>query len=116
MELIKGGTLKQKLGKPLPYPQAVMLVLPVARGLAHAHEMGIFHRDVKPSNILITQSGEVVLTDFGIAKLLEDKEGQTITGTGVGLERLNIWPRNKGLERLLMEEQIFILWGSCFLN
>ena len=85
MELFEGGTLKDYLGQPMPVRQAVSLLLPVARGLTYAHKNGILHRDVKPSNILINQqSAEVVLTDFGIAKLLEDQSGHTLTRYGCG--------------------------------
>ncbi|MEZ0396746.1 MAG: serine/threonine-protein kinase [Anaerolineales bacterium] len=85
MPFLPGGTLKQSLGKPLPWREAVQLILPVAHALAFAHSQGIVHRDVKPANILTTLSGEPMLTDFGIAKILEDAEGQTLTGTGVGI-------------------------------
>lgn len=85
MPYLPGGTLKQKLGKPLPWQQAVHLILPIAHALAFAHSQGIVHRDVKPANILTTLSGEPMLTDFGIAKILEEAEGQTLTGTGVGI-------------------------------
>ena len=100
MELFEGGTLKDYLGQPMPFSQAVNLLLPVARGLAYAHKQGVLHRDVKPSNILINQqSGEVVLTDFGIAKLLEDNEGQTLTGTGVGVGTPEYMAPEQGLGR-----------------
>ncbi len=85
MELISGGTLKQLLGKPMLYTSAVRLLEPVGRALAYAHSENILHRDVKPSNILITSTGEPILTDFGIAKLLDSDDGQTLTGTGVGI-------------------------------
>lgn len=85
MPYVPSGTLKNQLGKPIPYQEAARLLAPIARALAYAHSEDIIHRDVKPSNILITQSGEPVLTDFGVAKLLEDAEGNTLTGAGMGL-------------------------------
>ncbi|MEW5938156.1 MAG: serine/threonine-protein kinase [Chloroflexota bacterium] len=86
MPYLPGGTLKQRLGKPIAWEESVRLLIPIARALAYAHEQGIIHRDVKPSNILITHSGEPMLTDFGIAKILFS-EGETadLTGTGMGI-------------------------------
>jgi|GEM_PF-4407530 len=85
MEYLPGGTLKQKLGQPIPWRQAVRLLIPVADGLSYAHQHGIIHRDVKPANILLKETGMPVLTDFGIAKLLETSDGQTLTASGVGI-------------------------------
>lgn len=85
MEYIPGGTLKSRMGKPVPWREAVGLLLPVARAIEYAHQHGVLHRDIKPSNILITESGEPLLTDFGIAKILESGETQAITRTGVGI-------------------------------
>jgi serine/threonine protein kinase len=86
MPYLPGGTLKEKLGKPIAWEESVRLLIPIARALAYAHEQGIIHRDVKPSNILITHSGEPMLTDFGIAKiLLNDEETADLTGTGMGI-------------------------------
>ncbi|MBP8857450.1 MAG: SUMF1/EgtB/PvdO family nonheme iron enzyme, partial [Anaerolineaceae bacterium] len=85
MQYLPSGTLKKQLGKPVDCREAAQLLLLVAEALAYAHAHGVLHRDVKPSNILINERGEAVLTDFGIAKLLEAEEGHTLTGTGVGV-------------------------------
>jgi len=85
MPFIEGGTLKQHLNGPIPWQETVRIVLAVAQALEHAHQKKIIHRDVKPSNILITKAGHLMLSDFGIAKLLEFEEGHTLTGTGVGV-------------------------------
>ncbi|MBS4016455.1 MAG: protein kinase [Candidatus Latescibacteria bacterium] len=85
LEYLPGGTLKQKLGQPLPWQEALSLVLPIANALYYAHENGIIHRDIKPSNILLDRKNQLHLTDFGIAKILGLKEGQTLTGAGVGV-------------------------------
>jgi len=85
MEYLAGGTLKQRLGKPIPWQDAVKLILPIAEALEYAHEQKIIHRDIKPSNILLTQKGQPMLTDFGIAKILESEETFTLTGTGIGV-------------------------------
>jgi eukaryotic-like serine/threonine-protein kinase len=85
MEYLPGGTLKQKMGRPFPWQEAVRILIPLASGLAYAHQHGIIHRDVKPANILINDTGNPVLTDFGLAKLLETVEGLTLTGSGVGI-------------------------------
>jgi branched-chain amino acid transport system substrate-binding protein len=85
MNFLPGGTLKGKLGKPMPWPEAVKLLLPIAEALDYAHSRNIIHRDVKPSNILLTQRGQPMLTDFGIAKILEAGEVTQLTATGVGV-------------------------------
>lgn len=83
MEYMPGGTLKKILGKPIPWQIALRLLLPVARGLEYAHQRGIVHRDIKPANILITESGDLMLSDFGIAKLFEADQSMHLTGTGM---------------------------------
>jgi serine/threonine protein kinase len=84
MEYIPGGTLKDKTGKPVPVETALSWIAPIADALAYAHEFGVIHRDVKPSNILFDQKGRPILTDFGIAKVLETGE-TNLTGTGLGV-------------------------------
>lgn len=89
MRYIPGGrTLKSLLGKPIPYFEAIKLIIPIAQALAVAHANHIIHRDVKPSNILLTAENIPMLSDFGIAKVLETEEdtqdGLTATGMVIG--------------------------------
>ncbi|MBE7536709.1 MAG: serine/threonine-protein kinase [Anaerolineales bacterium] len=86
MEYIPDGTLKDLLGKPIPWQKAAQIVASIARALATAHTQGIIHRDVKPSNILMSNRREPRLSDFGIAKLIEgDEETADLTGSGMGV-------------------------------
>ena len=87
MDFVSGGTLKQRLGRPMPPADAARLLAPIARALEYAHGQGIIHRDVKPANILIAEDGRAMLSDFGIAKLLDPQAsatGLTMTGVGIG--------------------------------
>ncbi len=68
MELLKGRTLDQLIGKPLDAQQAVRIAIQVADGLTCAEENGIVHRDMKPSNVFLLDSGLVKIVDFGLAK------------------------------------------------
>lgn len=86
MPYIPGGTLKEQMGRPMPAARAARLLAPIARALEYAHAQNIIHRDIKPANILIGPSGAPLLSDFGIAKLLDQEENATqLTGTGVGI-------------------------------
>jgi len=80
LEYMPGGTLKQHLGQKVPWQEAARLLLPVVKALAYAHRSHIIHRDVKPSNILITESGEPMISDFGIAKILEERDQKAFCG------------------------------------
>ncbi|MEO1614597.1 MAG: protein kinase, partial [Planctomycetota bacterium] len=69
MELLPGGTLADQIKEgPLPYRQAIRHVLRVAYALEHAHQFDIVHADIKPSNLLLTDAGDVKLSDFGLAR------------------------------------------------
>ncbi len=85
MEYIPGGTMKQMMGKPISWQEAFRILFPVAQALSYAHGLGVVHRDVKPANILLNMQGQPMLSDFGIAKLLEGDDGTTLTGFGVGI-------------------------------
>jgi serine/threonine protein kinase len=82
LEFISGGMLKAKMGKPMNYAEAAGMLVPVARALSYAHQQKLVHRDIKPANILINDSGQPMLSDFGILKLIDLEETQGLTGTG----------------------------------
>lgn len=82
MEYIPGGTLKSLIGEPWNYADAAAMLAPIARALHYAHDQKIVHRDIKPANILLNESGQPLLSDFGIIKLIDTEESQGLTGTG----------------------------------
>ena len=73
MRYLEAGTLKEKMeaGRPLPLNEIDRIFNQLADALSYAHSHGIVHRDLKPANALIDSYGNIFLTDFGIAKLLE---------------------------------------------
>jgi hypothetical protein len=84
-ELVRGETLAEVGARgPLDWRSVLRIVAPAARALHHAHEHGVVHRDVKPANILVADSGEVKITDFGIARLESGRQRLTTTGEFIG--------------------------------
>jgi tetratricopeptide (TPR) repeat protein len=84
LEYCGGGSLAQKLsGAPLPPSEAAALVETLAEAMQSAHERGVLHRDLKPGNVLFTQGGVPKITDFGLARKL-DEQGRTSTGDVMG--------------------------------
>jgi tRNA A-37 threonylcarbamoyl transferase component Bud32 len=85
MEYVKGDTLKRKLGQVIPWKDAAKMLMSAAQALEYTHQQNIVHRDVKPSNFLVSSSDHLMLTDFGIAKMLDREYAVDLTGTGVGI-------------------------------
>ncbi|MFJ5263022.1 serine/threonine-protein kinase [Streptomyces sp. NPDC088387] len=85
MELVRGVSLAELLEAegPMAPPQAAQIGAEVLSALRAAHEVGVLHRDVKPANVLLSNDGRVVLTDFGIA-MVEGSSALTMTGEVVG--------------------------------
>lgn len=74
MGFVQGVTLRQYiLQTPISLTRALDIILDIAYALCHLHTHGVIHRDLKPDNILITESGEIKVIDFGIAQLLTEK-------------------------------------------
>jgi serine/threonine-protein kinase len=86
MELIRGRTLREiiKTEGPLLPRRSAEIAAETAAALSIAHQHGVFHRDIKPGNIMITEDGSVKVTDFGIARALDDSEELTRTGAVIG--------------------------------
>ncbi len=85
MRYIEGETLKARLARgELPLPEVRRIMRPVGEALAYAHQQGVLHRDVKPSNILLTPDGSVFLADFGLARIAQAGESTLSQDTMVG--------------------------------
>jgi serine/threonine protein kinase/tetratricopeptide (TPR) repeat protein len=87
MEFIEGHDLKQLLntqGSIRPIDSALAIVIRIASALEYAHSRDIVHRDIKPDNIMLSESGTPILMDFGIAKLLTSDTNLTQQGLGIG--------------------------------
>ena len=81
MEYVDGAdmqTLVRKHG-PLPYLVAASYIVQAARGLQHAHDIGLIHRDVKPANLLVNRQGIVKVLDLGLALFEDDKNDASLT-------------------------------------
>ena len=86
MPYVEGESLRDRLDREcqLPLDDALRIATEAARALAHAHQHGIVHRDVKPENILLTRDGSTLVADFGIARPLGAEGGLTETGVAIG--------------------------------
>jgi serine/threonine protein kinase len=91
MDYVEGRNLAELVGdRPLPPERAARYVQAVAEAVHHAHQHGILHRDLKPSNILVDALGQPRITDFGLAKRLDDSQPSslnpqlTLTGQVLG--------------------------------
>jgi serine/threonine-protein kinase len=84
-EYVEGETLKERIRRHgrLPITESVAYAIEIARALGAAHARHIVHRDVKPQNVLIDQEGSAKVTDFGIARTLEE-DGLTADGRVLG--------------------------------
>jgi eukaryotic-like serine/threonine-protein kinase len=86
MEMIEGGNLRSlvKAAGPLPVPKACSLIADAADALAAAHSLGIIHRDIKPTNLMLTRQGRCKLTDFGLVRIDDPNDPFDFTDKAVG--------------------------------
>jgi serine/threonine-protein kinase PpkA len=107
LEYLPGGTLRQKLaarkssGDMPSLRQCVEWAIQIAEGLAHAHQRGIVHRDIKSSNVLFTEDGQLKIADFGLAKIAAESgtsEAQSNGGQAMGTPVYMSPEQARGLE------------------
>jgi serine/threonine protein kinase len=85
LEYVAGGTLAHQLAsRSLPAQKAAELLETLARAVDVAHRNGILHRDLKPANVLLTPDGQPKIADFGLAKLVDEQAGLTLTDAVLG--------------------------------
>ncbi len=85
MGFVEGQSLATRLqAGPLPEREAVQILRDVARAIQYAHEQGVVHRDLKPANVLLDRSGVPRVTDFGLAKNIDQEDGLTMSGDMLG--------------------------------
>ena len=119
MRLVPGRDVAAVLAQegPMAPERAVAIVSQVARALDSAHADGLVHRDVKPSNVLVTGEGDdefVYLVDFGIARSLTDADGPALTMTGAALGSVDYMAPERFLEQPL-DERVDVYSLACVL-
>lgn len=116
MELIDGRSMQDwldQLGK-LSVADALHVTLVCADALSHAHAIGMIHRDVKPDNILVTKNGVVKVSDFGLAKVLDDDMSMTQSGTGLGTPHYMAPEQARNAKHVDHRTDVYALGGTLY--
>jgi len=110
MRFIEGETLKARLAKSdLPLDEVARIMKPVGEALSYAHGQGVLHRDVKPSNVLLTSDGGVWLADFGLARIAQAGESTLSQDSLLGTPQYISPEQAQGLSDLDARTDIYSL-------
>jgi len=115
MEFVDGESLAELLRREgrLAPEKAVRIMIGLARGLAHAHERGLIHRDVKPENVLLGRDGSVKLCDLGLAREVSDL-GFTMLGAALGTPKYMSPEQVAGLKTIDGRTDIYSLGATAY--
>ncbi len=115
MEYVEGHTVKELLsdGTPVPIPEAVEITEGVLSALEYSHAAGLVHRDIKPGNVMLTNSGKVKVMDFGIARAIADSQATMTSANAVVGTALYLSPEQARGEKL--DERSDIYSAGCVL-
>ena len=119
MEFLRGSDLQTwvQANGPLPPEEACRIVIDAARGLRHAHEQGLIHRDVKPSNLFFTEAGEIKVLDFGLVQLAGESLDQDhpLTETGLVLGTVDFMSPEQAVDSRSVDPRSDIYSLGCTL-
>jgi eukaryotic-like serine/threonine-protein kinase len=115
MEYVPGGDLKDLMDRNGPLPETMLsrVGADVASGLAHAHERGIIHRDIKPRNILLDDRGSPKLADFGIARALDGTTSHDRAGSYLGTAAYSSPEQLRG-ERVTPKSDVYSFGATLY--
>jgi serine/threonine protein kinase len=113
MQYVEAGSLDDLMGQPMSPDLALRILEQVGSALAHAHQQGIIHRDIKPANILLGPNHWVLLTDFGLVKMLETPADLTPTGMSLGTPAY-MAPEQVAGERVDQRADIYALGATAY--
>ena len=115
MEYVEGHTVKELLSDetPVPIPEAVEITQGVLAALSYSHAAGLVHRDIKPGNVMLTNSGKVKVMDFGIARAIADSQATMTSANAVVGTALYLSPEQARGEKL--DERSDVYSAGCVL-
>lgn len=118
MECVEGESLAQYIGANNPRldpRRATQLIEKVCRAVQYAHDRAVIHRDLKPANIMVDKDGQPRLTDFGLAKVLQEEEGLTMTGQVMGTPNYMAPEQAKGqVDRISNRTDVYSLGATLY--
>ncbi|TWU22579.1 Serine/threonine-protein kinase PknB [Bythopirellula polymerisocia] len=118
MECIEGQSLAKNIGAHNPRldpRRATQLIEKVCRAVQYAHDRAVIHRDLKPANIMLDKEGQPRLTDFGLAKVLQEEEGLTMTGQVMGTPNYMAPEQAKGqVDRISNRTDVYSLGATLY--
>jgi eukaryotic-like serine/threonine-protein kinase len=115
MKLVEGGSLSGKIEELKSQPKQIASLMTIlARAVHFAHQRGILHRDLKPANVLLDQDGTPFITDFGLAKKVNEDDGSTRTGSIVGTPSYMAPEQARGEKGLTTSVDIYSLGAILY--